>query len=167
MEKEKCQIKDIIVSSSFDKNLKYDYVNDKNYDNEIGTINNLVYHEYIENNRDITTNKISQHDMYCISNNIRNSREEFVVNNNINVNFKTYPKCNSMIGNIEEGSEVTFDISRPINNNEMGNITKLDYDNTNIFTSNDLIYHEYFKNNRDISTNKIFKHDMSEGITEA
>ena len=69
--------------------------------------------------------------MSCISNNIRNSRGKFVANNNLNVNFKTYPKCNFMLGNIEGGSEINFDIFEPINDNDMGNISQLSTDITN------------------------------------
>ena len=119
-----CNIKEINMSNSFIGNLKYNYVDDKNYDKEIGTNNDLIYQEYSENNRYIVTNKISQHDMSCIPNNSENSREEFVANNNLNVNFKTYSTYNSMIGNIEKGTEDTFDIFKLVDNNDMDNFTK-------------------------------------------
>ena len=114
MEKEKCKMEDIKVYSSFDKRLKYNIV-DRYYDKEIGTNNALIYHEYFKNNGDIVTNKISQQDMSCISNNIRNSRGKY----------------NFMLGNIEGGSKITFDIFEPINNNDMGNISQFSTDITN------------------------------------
>ena len=53
--------------------------------------------------------------MSCISNNIRNSGGKF----------------NFMLGNIEGGSKITFDIFEPINNNDMGNISQFSTDITN------------------------------------